>query len=378
MGIYLDNSATTQTGKKAKEKMLEAVDDSWGNPSSFHSCGIKAFDMLENARKILAEKLGCQSDEIFFTPGGTYSNNIAILGAVNAQKRKGKKIVTTCVEHPSVENVMKKLENDGFEVVRLKVDENCKISKRDLIDSVDENTILVSMMMVNNEVGSIMPIESIRKIVKSKNSPALIHCDAVQGFGKIDIDVNALGVDMLSVSSHKIHGPKGAGALYIKKGVRIVSPIFGGGQEKDIAPGTQAIPAIAGFAGAVEELDLNLKKTNGRIAELRDYFVEEIKKIDGIKINSPSDALAYIVNFSTDGILSQPMINFLSQNGVYVSGGSACAKGHRSGVLTEMGLPVERIDCAIRVSFSKNTTHKELEETVRLIRLATKKIRKAG
>ena len=378
MGIYLDNSATTQTGKKAKEKMLEAIDDCWGNPSSFHSCGIKAFDMLENARKILAEKLGCQSDKIFFTPGGTYSNNIAILGAVNAQKRKGKKIVTTCVEHPSVENVMKKLENDGFEVVRLKVDENCKISKRALIDSVDENTILVSMMMVNNEVGSIMPIESIRKIVKSKNSPALIHCDAVQGFGKIDIDVNALGVDMLSVSSHKIHGPKGAGALYIKKGVRIVSPIFGGGQEKDIAPGTQAIPAIAGFAGAVEELDLNLKKTNGRIAELRDYFVEEIKKIDGIKINSPSDALAYIVNFSTDGILSQPMINFLSQNGVYVSGGSACAKGHRSGVLTEMGLPVERIDCAIRVSFSKNTTHKELEETVRLIRLATKKIRKAG
>ena len=378
MGIYLDNSATTQTGKKAKEKMLEAIDDCWGNPSSFHSCGIKAFDMLENARKILAEKLGCQSDEIFFTPGGTYSNNIAILGAVNAQKRKGKKIVTTCVEHPSVENVMKKLENDGFEVIRLKVDENCKISKRDLIDAIDENTILVSMMMVNNEVGSIMPIESIRKIVKSKNSPALIHCDAVQGFGKIDIDVNALGVDMLSVSSHKIHGPKGAGALYIKKGVRIVSPIFGGGQEKDIAPGTQAIPAIAGFAGAVEELDLNLKKTNGRIAELRDYFVEEIKKIDGIKINSPSDALAYIVNFSTDGILSQPMINFLSQNGVYVSGGSACAKGHRSGVLTEMGLPVERIDCAIRVSFSKNTTHKELEETVRLIRLATKKIRKAG
>ena len=170
MGIYLDNSATTQIGKKAKEKMLEAIDNCWGNPSSFHSCGIKAFDMLENAREIVGKKLGCQADEIFFTPGGTYSNNIAIFGAVNALKRKGRKIVTTCVEHPSVENAMKKLENDGFEVVRLKVDENCKISKRDLIDAVDENTILVSMMMVNNEVGSIMPIESIRKIVKSKNS----------------------------------------------------------------------------------------------------------------------------------------------------------------------------------------------------------------
>lgn len=378
MGIYLDNSATTAVCERAKQRMLEAVNNSWGNPSSFHKKGIQALELLEEARKKTAKIIGAQSEEIFFTPGGTYSNNIAILGAVNAHKRKGRKIVTTSVEHPSVENVMKKLENDGFEVVRLKVDENCTVSKADLLSSIDENTILVTVMAVNNEVGSVMPVDFIKRAVRSKNSPALIHCDCVQAFGKIPVCAEKLGIDMLSVSSHKVNGPKGAGALFVKKGVRISSPILGGGQEKGIAPGTQAMPAIAGFFGAMEELSEKTDEARANVFTLRDMFVRELKNIDGITINSPADAMPYIVNFSVLGIPSQPMINYLSQNDVYVSGGSACSKGHRSRVLENMNLSPERIDSAIRVSFSRFTTKQEIEKTVELIASAKKKLKKAG
>ena len=377
MCIYLDNSATTPICENAKQKMLRALDESWGNPSSFHKKGIEALTLLDEARKTVSEKLGAESEEIYFTSGGTVSNNIAVFGAVKANARKGRKIVTTSVEHPSVEKAMKVLENIGYEVVRLKVDGNCQMSKKDILDVIDENTVLVSMMYVNNEVGAIFPVEFLRKAVKTKNSPALIHCDAVQAFGKTDIDVKKLGVDLLTVSSHKINGPKGAGALFVRKGVRIVSPIVGGGQEGDICPGTQGMPAISGFCAAAQEIDDNIIKRLCDIRILRDSFIEKLLKTDGVKINSPSDGLPYIVNFSVDGIPSQPMITFLSQNGVCVSGGSACAKGHRSPTLTAMGLPVERIDSAIRVSMSKNTTLSELEQTARLIERAVGTLRKS-
>ena len=377
MGIYLDNSATTPISKIAKEKMLEAIDSCWGNPSSFHKKGIEALEILDCSRKIIAEKIGANEEEIFFTPGGTYSNNIAIFGAIEANKRKGNKIVTTCVEHPSVENVMKNLEEKGFEIVRLKVDKNCAVLKSDLLEAIDEKTILVSMMMVNNEVGSIMPVDFIQKAVKKKNSPALIHCDAVQGFGKIDIDVNSLKVDLMSVSSHKVNGPKGSGALYIRKGVKIKSPIFGGGQENDVAPGTQAMPAIAGFGGAVKDLPQSLNEKRKEIKKLKELLVSELEKIDGVCINSPENSLEYILNFSLKKIPSQPMITFLSQHGIYVSGGSACAKGHRSYVLSAMGIPVEIIDSAIRISMSRFTTEEEILEAVKVIAFAEKNIRKS-
>ena len=376
MSIYLDNSATTPICENAKEKMLQAMDDNWGNPSSFHKKGIEALSLLDEARKTVAEKLGAQSEEIYFTSGGTLSNNIAVLGAAKALSRKGKKIITTSVEHPSVEKAMKSLEKDGFEVVRLKVDGDCKVSKKDILDAIDEKTVLVSMMLVNNEVGAIMPVEFLRKAVKTKNSPALIHCDAVQAFGKLDVDVKKLGVDLLTVSSHKINGPKGSGALYVRKGVRIVSPVVGGGQEGDVCPGTQATPAIAGFCGAAQTISAQ-RETLEKTRILRDEFIKKLLLVEGIKINSPSDALPYIVNFSAEGIPSQPMITFLSQNGICVSGGSACAKGHRSPTLSAMGLPIETIDSAIRVSMSKATTGEELEETVRFIELAVKTLRKS-
>lgn len=377
MCIYLDNSATTPVCENAKKKMLQALDTAWGNPSSFHNKGIEALTLLDDARKTVSEKLGAESEEIYFTSGGTVSNNIAVFGAVKANARKGKKIVTTSVEHPSVEKAMKALENSGYEVVRLKVDENCRINKKDILDAIDENTILVSMMYVNNEVGAIFPIEFLKKAVRNKNAPALIHCDAVQAFGKIDIDVKKLGVDLLSVSSHKVNGPKGAGALYVRKGVRIVSPVVGGGQEGDICPGTQAMPAISGFCGAVQEIYCNFAENLEKIGEIRNSFIENILKTDGIKINSPSNGLPYIINISVEGIPSQPMITFLSQNGVCVSGGSACAKGHRSPTLSAMGLSVDRIDSAIRISMSKNTTLSELLKTADLIEKAVRTLRKS-
>lgn len=375
MAIYLDNSATTPLCESAKRKIAYMLDECWANPSSIHHLGVRAKDELDNARKIIAEKISAREDEVYFTSGGTESNNIAIFGAVQKLRKRGNKIITSSVEHPSVENCMKVLENQGFNVVRLPVDKSGKINIQDLIKEVDEKTILVSIMVVNNESGAINPVQLIKKAVMMKNSPALIHCDAVQAFGKLPIKVQKLGVDMMSISSHKVHGPKGAGALFVRKGVNIVSPVSGGGQERGLRSGTEAMPAICGFAAAAEEIT-DVEKNLENVKLLRDNFVEKLKSIDSVVINSADDALPYIVNFSVVGIPSQPMINFLSEREIYVSGGSACAKGHRSTALVNSGLTPERIDSAIRVSLSKYNTAEELELTAENIALAVKMLRR--
>lgn len=375
MGIYLDNSATTPLCESAKKKIAYVLDECWGNPSSIHHLGVVAKDELDTARATLANKIFCREDEIYFTSGGTESNNIAVFGAAEKMSRRGRKIITTSVEHPSVENAMKALESKGFDVVRLPVGENGCISIADLIEEADERTILVSVMLVNNELGSINPVQLIKKSLLRKKSPALVHCDAVQGFGKLPINAEKLGVDLMSISSHKVHGPKGVGALYIRKGVKIVSPVCGGGQERGIRSGTEALPAICGFAGAVSEID-GIEENLERIKKIRDAFSERLESIDGVSVNSPKDALPYIVNFSVEGIPSQPMINYLSQREIYVSGGSACAKGHRSGTLLNVGLPVDRIDSAIRVSLSRYNTQEELDILCDNICGALKELRK--
>ena len=375
MSIYLDNSATTPLCESAKKKMAFILDECWGNPSSIHHLGVIAKDELDKARKIIANRISCREDEIYFTSGGTESNNIAIFGAAEKMARRGSKIVTTSAEHPSVENAMKALENKGFNVVRLPVQENGSMNIQDLIQEIDEKTILVSVMLVNNELGSINPVQLIKKAVMMKKSPALIHCDAVQGFGKLPIKAEKLGVDLMSISSHKIHGPKGAGALYIRKGVNIVSPVYGGGQEKGVRSGTEAMPAVCGFAAAAEELT-NIESNLESMKMLRDDFVSKLEKIEGVKINSKKDALPYIVNFSVNGIPSQPMINYLSEREIYVSGGSACAKGHRSSTLLAAGLSVEDIDSAVRVSLSRFNTREELDILCKNIENALKDLRK--
>ncbi len=375
MGVYLDNSATTPLCENAKKKIKYMLDVCWANPSSIHHLGVQAKEELDLARRTLAERLSCRDDEIFFTSGGTESNNIAILGAVQKLSRRGNKIITSSSEHPSVENVMKYLEEKGYDIVRLPSGEDGKIDIQDLVRELDDNTILISVMYVNNELGSINDISLIKRVVKAQRSPALIHCDAVQAFGKIEIKPEQLGVDLMSISSHKIHGPKGAGALYIRKGLQISPTVFGGGQEKGMRSGTEAMPAICGFGAAVDALG-DIKKSYNSVKSVRDYLVEKLKNIDGIVMNSNDSALPYIVNFSAVGIPSQPMINYLSEREIYVSGGSACAKGHRSETLVNAGLTPQRIDSAIRVSLSRFNTIDEMDILVENIEKAIKELYK--
>ena len=252
MQAYFDNSATTKPLPEAVEAVSRAMTETWGNPSSLHVIGDTANGELENARRTLASAFGCRQQEVYFTGSGTESNNIAVFGTVEALKRRGNRIVTTAVEHPSVEGCMKRLENEGFDVVRLPVDKTGQISEEAIYEAVNDKTILVSLMLVNNEVGSIMPVKAAAKALKRAGAPGHVHVDAVQGFGKVPVGPKALGADLISVSGHKVHGPKGVGALYVKKGTRLVSPVLGGGQEDNIRPGTQGTPAIAGFAAAVD------------------------------------------------------------------------------------------------------------------------------
>jgi len=371
---YFDNSATTKVCNLAVKEMYPLLAENYGNPASLHKKGDEAKAALDLARANVARALSCNSDEVYFTSGGTESNNIAVFGAAEALKRRGNRIITTAIEHPSVSEPMERLEKQGFEVVRIPVGTDGKIKESDLFREVNRNTILISIMLVNNEIGSIQPVRTARTAVKRAGSSALIHCDAVQAFGKLFVIPAELGVDMMSVSSHKVHGPKGAGALYIRKGVRIVSPVCGGGQEESIRSGTSPMPAIVGLGAAVTEFK-RFDSTIAKMSIMRDNFVKEISQIPSIYINSPPDALPYIINFSVEGIPSEVMRNELSSRGIYVSSGSACSKGHRSKVLTSMRLPNSRIDSAIRVSLSRYTTEEELKFLAENIFDARNKIR---
>ncbi len=374
MRAYLDNSATTKVCEKAKKNMIDALENCWGNPSSLHEKGIEADTLLLRARETVAKALSCEKDEIFFTSGGTEGNNLAVFGAAYANRRKGNRVITSAVEHPSVQKAFDRLEKEGFEVIRIGTDEFGTLDFSALEEAVNEKTVLVSIMSVNNEVGTIQPVDKIAALIKRKNSPALFHIDAVQAFGKIHLNVKKLGADLMTVSSHKIHGPKGVGALFIKKGTKITPVAVGGGQEKDIRPGTEPMPAIAGFTGAVEELTVN--SSLSRITGLRDGFLSKLSVREGIVINSPDDALPYIINISLPGYRSETLLNFLSDCGIYVSSGSACAKGHKSHVLTAMKLPDSLIDSSLRISLSRFTTEEELDYFLLMLDKAMKVIMK--
>ena len=359
MTAYLDNSATTKPCTGARQKMLYAIDECWGNPSSLHGKGIDADMLLLSARRAVAKSLSADEKEILFTSGGTESNNLAILGAAHAMKRKGNKVITSAVEHPSVLKCFDRLESEGFTTVQIPTDKRGLIDLEALEREIDESTVLVSIMAVNNEVGTIQPVDKIKSIIKRKSSPALFHIDAVQAYGKLPLNVKKLGADLMSISSHKIHGPKGAGALFVRNGTRLIPNALGGGQEKDLRPGTEPMVAIAGFFGAVEELNIN--KSLSEVTALRNSFINKLSAIEGVSINSPHDALPYIVNLSLSGLRSETVLNLLSSMGICVSSGSACAKGHKSYVLTAMGLSDKEIDSSLRVSLSRFTTQEELD-----------------
>ena len=356
---YFDNSATTKPSENVIESVNFSLRECWGNPSSLHAFGTDANNALNKARKQVSNLLGCPQENFFFTSSGTGANNTAIFGAYEKQKRLGNRIVTTSIEHPSVLEPIKRLEQNGVEVIRLNPNKNGNINEDELFSAINDKTILVSMMAVNNEIGSIMPVSRIRTAVKRAKSPALIHSDCVQAFGKMPISPNSLGADIITVSAHKIHGPKGVGGIYLKAKNIIKPYMLGGEQEGNIFAGTQGTPAIVGFGVAAEEAK-DVKTNSEKVNELKNYLIENIKDLRSVKINSPEDACPYILNISILGLPSQPIVNFMSEKNIQISAGSACKMGHRSPVLTAMGLDSKIIDSAVRISFSRYNTKEEV------------------
>lgn len=364
---YLDNSSTTRVCEPAAAKVMELMTENYGNPSSLHTLGFRAEQALAEARRNIAAALGAKEDEVFFTSGGTESNNLAIFGAAYARKRMGMHIVTTQIEHPSVTNVVRQLEKEGWEVTWLQPDREGHILPEAVQEAVRPDTTLVTMMAVNNEVGTILPLDAVAQAIAAKKAPALLHVDAVQGFGKLDLRPERRKIDLLSISAHKIHGPKGVGALYVHKGVRILPRAFGGGQEHGMRPGTEGLPAIGGFGAAVKAL-LPVNEGLRQVEELATICREKLLVLPGVELNSPEDALPYIVNFSVGAVRAETMLHFLAARGVYVSSGSACSKGKQSPVLEAMQLPKERIQAALRVSFSHMNTLEDVEALVEGVR----------
>lgn len=366
MSAYLDNSATTKPCDECVSAVMNMLTDNFGNPSSLHNLGINAMKEIILARGAIADSLGVDKDEIIFTSGATEANNMALFGAAKAKKRFGNRIVTTAIEHESVLESAKELEKQGFEVVFLKPDIHGNISEEQLFEAVNKDTILVSMMYINNEVGTIMPVKSVAKAVKRAGAPALIHIDCVQAYGKVNINPKKLGADLVSITAHKIHGPKGVGALYVNKSANLTDQnfarTFGGEQEKRLRPGTECSPLIAGFGAAVRALP-NANEQKKKIKELNLYAREKLSKIDGIVFNNDENTSPYILNVYVPTFMrSQTVLQELSANYyVFVSNGSACAKGKKSHVLTAMGLPNEIIDKSIRISFSRFNTKEDVD-----------------
>lgn len=374
MAVYLDNSATTKPCREAVEAVNYMMTENFGNPSSLHTPGIEAAKSLISAREAIARALGCEKDEIYFTSGATEANNLALFGAAAAKRRAGNRIVTTAIEHESVVAAADELEKQGFEVIRLMPDKHGNISAADFAEAINDKTILVSAMYINNEIGSIMPIDKIKKIIEMKKVPALFHTDCVQAFGKVKINPRKLGADMISVTAHKIHGPKGTGALYIKKGTRILPRVFGGEQEKRMRPGTEASPLIAGFGAAAAALP-DTEMQSQAVSGLNSYLRELLSKIDGIQFNSDENTSPYILNVYVPTFMrSQTIVQELSSKyEVYVSNGSACAKGKKSHVLAAMHLSDEIADKSIRISFSRFNTKQDCEICAAAIKDLTEK-----
>ena len=355
--IYLDNSATTKPCEAAVAAMTEMLTQHWGNPSSVHGLGVETERKVKKAREQVAQLLGAEPERVFFTSGGTEADNWAIYGVAERLGKRGKHIVTTMVEHHAVLHPMQKLEAQGFEVTYLKPDLDGFVSVETLEAALRKDTILVSVMMVNNETGAVMPIEKMVKAVRRLSPLALFHTDAVQGLGKVSFRAKNLGADLISVSGHQLHAAKGVGALYIKKGLPLPPMIRGGGQEQNYRSGTEATPAIVGFGAACAELDV--KQEISHLSSLRDLCREALADVPKLVFLGKGDA-PHIVTISIPGLRSQGLINCLQDHGVYVSAGSACAKGHRSHVLGAMDVPADVIDGAIRISFGRENTPEDI------------------
>ncbi len=367
MECYLDNSATTKPCEEAVEAAVQAMRAAYGNPSSLHRKGFEAEKLVTEARARLAAALSCDPSELFFTSGATESNNMALFGAAQARKRRGKTILISAVEHPSVMEAAAQLEATGFSVKRILPDENGVYTPQCFAQEVDGDTILVSAMMVNNETGLVLPVREIAKAVKAKNPDVLFHTDAVQAFLKLPIRLKGSQIDLLSVSGHKVCAPKGVGALYVKKGARIAPLLYGGGQQNGLRSGTEAVPLIAAFGAAAEKGRTGLGENRAHYETLRALLLQEAASVPQIRFRDVSHHAPHIVSFSVYGVRSETMLHYLEQFAVYVSSGSACAKGKHSYVLSALGVDKMTSDETLRVSFAPDTAEEMIRELVRRV-----------
>lgn len=368
MEVYLDNSATTKAYPEVARLVADIMTEEYGNPSSMHLKGVEAEKYIKYSKKTIAGILKVQEKEIFFTSGGTESDNWALMGTAYANQRMGKHLITTKIEHPAVLQTMEHLKEQGFEVTYLPVDKKGRIRLEDLKKAIRKDTILVSIMYVNNEVGAIQPIEEAGALIKQMNPQTVFHVDAVQGFGKLRLLPKKWHIDMVSVSGHKIHGPKGVGFLYIDEKVKIKPIIFGGGQQRNFRSGTENVPGVAGLGKAAEMIYANLAEDTEHLDDLKQYFVEGLSRLDNVYFNGPLDETGapHIVSASIAGIRSEVLLHALEEKGIYVSAGSACSshKHTLSATLESMGVDKKLMDSTLRFSFSVFTTREEIDYTL--------------
>ena len=380
MKAYLDNSATTKCAPQVVDVCVKVMQEDYGNPSSKHMKGVEAENYIKDAKETIAKTLKCQDKEILFTSGGTESNNMAIIGTAMANKRKGNHVIVSSVEHSSVKEPFNFLEEQGFKVTYLKVDSKGIVDIEELKNALDDETILVSVMYTNNEIGAVEPIEEIGHIIKDYNPDIVYHVDAIQAYGKYKIYPKKLGIDLLSVSGHKIHGPKGSGFLFINDKTRIKPIIYGGGQQKGMRSGTENVPGAAGMGLAAQLAYQKFEQKKAHLNELRRYFLEGIHKLDDVSING-WDEMAdgeecierrapHIVSVSFTGVRSEVLLNALSDRGIYVSSGSACSSNHPalSSTLQAIGLDKKLIEGTLRFSFCENTTKEELDQALKALK----------
>ncbi len=361
MEAYFDNSATTKVYPAVKDIMIKVMEEDYGNPSSLHMKGVEAERYIKKAAESIAKTLRCKPEEIIFTSGGTESNNLALIGTALAKKRLGKHIISTTIEHASVSATLDFLKSQGYEITLIGTDDKGIVNPQKVADAVREDTILVSCMMVNNEIGAIEPVAEISAAVKKKNPAVYMHVDAIQAYGKIPVFPSKTGADLISISGHKIHGPKGSGALYVKKGILIRPIIYGGGQGNGMRSGTENVPAVAGFGVAAEESFRDFDKKTDHIREVRDYLREKLTSLPDVYDNS-GDA-PHIASFSFVGVRSEVMLHSLEERGIYTSSGSACSSHKRaaSNVLTSIGLTKDRLESTLRFSIGEDNTKEQVD-----------------
>ncbi len=365
MERYLDNSATTRPYDEVVDKIAEVMKERYGNPSSLHRLGIAAEKEIKTAKEYIAATLKASPGEIYFTSGGTESNNLAIMGVCGASR--GKHIISTPLEHPATMNTLAKMEEQGYKVDFVPVDSDGVVNLPAFEDMIREDTVLVTAMVVNNEIGSVQPISQMAKILRRKNPKSVFHVDAVQGYCKVEFDARSLGVDLISISGHKIHGPKGVGVLYIRKGVRLAPVLYGGGQQDNIRPGTENVPGIAGLGLAAKMCHENMYKSLPQIDRLRKKLERGIcDNISNIRVNTPENCAPHILNISFGGVRSEVVLHSLENEEIYVSSGSACSshKKEPSYVLTSIGVDRKMIDGSIRFSLSEFNTDEDIDATV--------------